>query len=110
MPEKEKLKIEETLEVASEIKALVGEMFSKINSYDDAVAVRTALETVLKQIQTEPLIVGEVYHSVSNGVKLIIERIEEDVLFVRNYYTGETCIFDKDVFYSDFTLVSKEEK
>lgn len=53
MSEKEKLKIEETLEVASEIKTLVGKMFSKINSYDDAVAVRTALETVLKQLKEE---------------------------------------------------------
>ena len=109
MSEKEKIKIDETLEVVSEIKTLVGKMFSKINSYDDAVAVRTALETVLKQIQTEPLIVGGIYHSV-RGINLIIERIEEDVLYVRNYDTGETCRFDKDVFCSDFTLASKEEK
>lgn len=96
-------------DVVYEIKKLAEKAYDTINSYDDAVAVRTALETVLKQMQAEPLIVGEVYHSV-NDVKYIIERIEEDVLFVRNYYTGETCIFDKDVFYSDFTLVSKEEK
>lgn len=97
MAEKEKIKIEETLEVASEIKALVGEMFSKINSYDDAVAVRTTLETMIKVLP----VARKRYRSVE-VVGVIVQIEDEDVLFERSYYTGEK--------YKDITLLSKEEK
>lgn len=88
-------KIEETLEVASEIKTLVGKMFSNINSYDEAVAVRTALEAMLEVLP----VVGKRYRSVK-VVGVIVEIVEKGASFERSYYIEETC---KDV----FTLVSK---
>lgn len=100
MSEKEKIKIEETLEVASEIKTLVGEMFSKINSYD-AVAVRTALEAVLEAVLEVLPVAGKRYRSVE-VVGVIVQIEDEGVLFERSYYTAEK--------YKDITLVSKEEK
>lgn len=96
MSEKEKIKIDETLEVVSEIKTLVGKMFKEIGSYDDAVAVRTALEAMLKVLP----VVGKKYRSVKVA-GVIVEIVEEGVLFERSYYTKETY---KDV------IVSKEEK
>lgn len=97
MSEKEKIKRDEVLNVISEIETLAGEIFNTINSYDTAVAVRTALETVLKVLP----VVGKRYRSVK-VVGAILEIAEDGIMFERSYYTGEK--------YKDITLVSKEEK
>ena len=84
-------------DVVYEIKKLIEKAYDTINSYDDAVAVRTALETVLKVLP----VAGKRYRSVE-VVGVIVQIEDEGVLFERRYYTGEK--------YKDITLVSKEEK
>lgn len=93
----EKEKKDEILEVVSEIKALVGEMFGKINSYGSAVTVRTALEAVLKVLP----VVGKRYRS-AEVVGVIVQIEDEGIMFERSCYTAEK--------YKDITLVSEEEK